>query len=299
MRAELSPDVGAVALAAWAAAEAAHIYSEVLFERLLAQVESNAPIETVACAWALKAALAAQHLGNTEELVDASARRLMSAQSSAGLFPHVLPASASGRLRAHIGCFADQVYPIQALSRLSVARGDPMALAAADACASRICALQGPAGQWWWHYDVRDGSVAEGYPVYSVHQHAMGPMALLDLKAAGGQDCWSHVILGVQWLYTHPETVETLVCPDKGVVWRKVARREPAKATRALAATSTAVMPGLHIPFIDAIFPPGRIDHECRPYELGWLIYAWCADGVVSQLSSFDRDLDENDGGES
>jgi len=21
--------------------------------------------------------------------------------------------------------------------------------------------------------------------------------------------------------------------------------------------------------------PPGRVDYECRPYELGWLLYAW------------------------
>ena len=43
--------------------------------------------------------------------------------------------------------------------------------------ASASCRV--PHGQWWWHYDVRDGSVVERYPVYSVHQHAMAPMALL------------------------------------------------------------------------------------------------------------------------
>ena len=49
-----------------------------------------------------------------------------------------------------------------------------------------ICELQGPDGQWWWHYDTRTGKVVEGYPVYSVHQDSMAPMALLDLEDAGG-----------------------------------------------------------------------------------------------------------------
>lgn len=275
LRAEAWPDAGAVALAAWSAAEAGGVCAAQLFAVLAARIESQAPIDTVDCAWALIAALAARHLGSTERLVELAGTRLRGAQSRAGLFPHLLPATASGRLRAHIGCFADQVYPIQALSRLSVARNDASALGAAESCAARICALQGPAGQWWWHYDTRDGSVVERYPVYSVHQHAMAPMALLDLQEAGGPDHWRSIILGLQWLDEHPETVETLVCPQKGVIWRKVARREPAKAARAVAAITTAMAPGLHLPMIDTLFPPGPVDHECRPYELGWLLYAW------------------------
>lgn len=284
-RAERSTDAGAIALSAWAAAEAGRFHAANLFEKLGVRIASPEPLATVECAWAVIAALAAERFGDTEKVAAAAASRLMEAQSQAGLFPHLLPASASGRLRAHIGCYADQVYPIQALARLSVARSDALALAAADACAARICALQGPAGQWWWHYDTRDGKVVEGYPVYSVHQHAMGPMALLDLMEAGGAAHWQPIVRGLGWLDTHPETVSSLVCPEKGVIWRKVARRERAKAARAIAAVTTAASPGLHLPLVNAIFPPGEVDHECRPYELGWLLYAWKADGVIASLS--------------
>jgi hypothetical protein len=38
---------------------------------------------------------------------------------------------------------------------------------------------------------------------------------------------------------------------------------------------TTALRPGLHLPGLDRAFPPDLIDHECRPYELGWLLYAW------------------------
>ena len=78
------------------------------------------------------------------------------------------------------------MYPIQALARLHRSADDPEALAVAGTVAGAICSAQGADGQWWWHYDSRTGAVVEGYPVYSVHQHAMGPMALLDLADAGG-----------------------------------------------------------------------------------------------------------------
>ena len=100
------------------------------------------------------------------------------------------------------------------------------ALQAADACAAMICDLQGPAGQWWWHYDSRNDRVLEGYPVYSVHQHAMAPMALHDLAAAGGADHGASIELGLSWLESPPELAVQLIDDEQGVVWRKVARRE-------------------------------------------------------------------------
>lgn len=286
VRATKSTDTGAIALAAWAAAEAGRFHSVPLFRQLGQLLAAGIPIATVHCAWTLTAALAARQFGDTQDIIALAAKRLMSELPSNGLFPHMLPASASGRLRAHIGCFADQVYTIQALARLHVAQPNALALSAAEACAERICALQGPSGQWWWHYDTRNGGVVEGYPVYSVHQHAMAPMALLDLKEAGGHDYLHAIIKGMRWLDEHPELSEPLVATGKGVIWRKVARREPKKAVRAISAVTTALMPGLHLPGLDTLFPPVSIDYECRPYELGWLIYAWRSGGVVERLAA-------------
>lgn len=283
-RAELSKDTGAIALAAWAAAEAANIHAATLFNSLDRLLTAEAHLATVDCAWVLMAALAAQHLGDASGLATRAAQRLFEAQGPFGLFPHMMPASSNGRLRAHVGCFADQVYPIQALARLHAARGDRAALAAAQKCADRICELQGPDGQWWWHYDVRDGQVVEGYPVYSVHQHAMAPMALLDLQEAGGTAFWDPIIKGLDWLERHPEVDEPLISDQQAVIWRKAARREPKKAVRALCTVTTALKPGLHLPWLHAAFPPNRVDYECRPYELGWLLYAWLSGGGVAQL---------------
>ncbi len=149
--------------------------------------------------------------------------------------------------------------------------------------------MQGKQGQWWWHYDTRNGEVVEGFPVYSVHQHAMAPMALLELVEAGGHDHRDSIALGVSWLRSHPEVIDELVAENLGVVWRKVGRQEPKKAVRAIAAAATAVKPGTRIPAVDLLFPPNRIDHECRPYELGWLLYAWAGNDVIAEIGSADR----------
>ena len=280
------PDPGAVALTAWAAAEVAGRFEPALFDRLRAWLADPAPLPTVDVSWMLTAAIEARALGDTAEVVDAARRRLLAEQGPQGIFPHMLPPSSQGRFRAHVGSFADQVYPIQALARYAAATGDGSALRAANLGAAQICRLQGEAGQWWWHYDARDGSVVEGFPVYSVHQHAMAPMILLDLAECGGDDHRDAVEKGLRWLTVHPEVFGELVDEVDGVVWRKVGRREPAKAVRKLNAVSTSLRPGLHVPGVDRVFPAGVIDLECRPYELGWLLYAWLRPSAARILGS-------------
>jgi hypothetical protein len=275
-------DLGAGALAAWAAAEVRGEAPAALFDRLLGQIKGSTTQPTVVYAWMLTALVAARELGDFDSAAEQAAERLLAAQGDHGVFPHALPAEALGRLRSHVGSLADQVYPLQALARYHVATGDPGALEAANRTAARIVAMQGDAGQWWWHYDVRTGGVVEDYPVYSVHQHAMAPMVLLDLREAGGVDHVPAIARGLAWLRTHPETRGELLDDRSGVIWRKVGRREPRKAVRYLRSVTTAVRPSLRLAGLDRVFPPGRIDYECRPYELGWLLYAWLASGVAA-----------------
>jgi hypothetical protein len=274
-------DLGSVALAAWAAAEIGEVADRQLLDRLIRVVCSDDAVPTVDFAWTLTALVAAGKYRELADLADRAAMRLRLAQGATGVFPHALPQHSLGRLRAHVGCFADQVYPIQALARHHAATGEPASLRAADRCAERIVRLQGPAGQWWWHYDVRTGEVVEGYPVYSVHQHAMAPMALFDLAEAGGADHRAAIAAGLSWLTDHPETPTSLLDEASGAIWRKVGRREPRKAVRSIRSASTALSPRLRLGLLDRVFRPTVIDYESRPYELGWLLYAWLSDGVV------------------
>lgn len=281
-RAERDADPGAIALAAWAVAEVEQRHADTLFSRMRDMLASGDPLPTIDVAWMLTAAVASAYLGDTDDVVTTARDRLLAEQGPTGLFPHALPPTSLGRFRSHVGSFADQVYPIQALARMAAVRADGAALTAANACAQRICALQGEAGQWWWHYDSRTGSVVEGFPVYSVHQHAMAPMALFDLFDAGGDDHRAAIVTGLSWLTTHPEVLEELVDDRLGVVWRKVGRREPAKAARKLSAVTTSLRPGFTLPGLARAFPTTLVDHECRPYELGWLLYAWLRQGTAA-----------------
>lgn len=280
-RALTQTDPGAVALALWASAEVSGAGDPALLSRLGAVLASGQPIPTVDLAWMVTAAVSVG--GSGERLAEHAAARLLRAQGAQGIFPHVAPAASQNRWRRHVACFADQVYPIQALARMFEVTQAPALLDAAEATAGRLCELQGSAGQWWWHYDARTGDVVERYPVYSVHQHSMAPMALFDLADAGGANRTREIIKGLRWLGNHPEVEEELVVDQPGVIWRKVGRREPAKAARKLAAVTTSIRPGMHVPGVDRAFPADRVDHECRPYELGWLLYTWLPARTVAR----------------
>ncbi|GII80766.1 hypothetical protein Sru01_57480 [Sphaerisporangium rufum] len=277
------PDVanlGDAALIAWAAAESGHPETGTALARLAeleARLTPGDPVYTVEAAWALAALVAADRAGaGAPDLAGrvAHARdRLLGGLGTDRLYRHVIgPAS---WYRAHVGCFADQVYPLQALARLHARTGDAEALAAAERIAAGICAAQGPQGQWWWHYDARTGEVVEGYPVYSVHQLSMAPMALLDLADAGGTSYLAEIARGLHWMTSRPETDEELIVEELDLTWRKAARDDPKKIVRGARAVATAVSPRARIAVLDRVYPPVAVDRECRPYELGWLLYAW------------------------
>ena len=268
--------LGDVALTCWAAAASRHDALPRALERLAQLDDLRRPTYVVDAAWTVSALVAARSLAHVEGHLERAKRRLIAARRGA-LFPR---ATSGGAIwyRDHVGSFADQVYPLQALARLHASADDQSALAAAERVAEAICAAQGEAGQWWWHYDSRFGDVVEGYPVYSVHQHAMAPMALMDLADAGGESHLDSVGRGLRWLSEPPETSEALVLDDPPITWRKVARADRRKTVRGLRAASTRIRPGWRISLLDRFFPPGVVDHECRPYQLGWLLFTWLSE---------------------
>ncbi|MCH8861777.1 MAG: hypothetical protein IID51_04615 [Proteobacteria bacterium] len=114
----------------------------------------------------------------------------------------------------------------------------------------------------------------EEFPVYAIHQDAMGPMALLDLQAACGVEHRHALEQSLNWLTHSPELNGTLIDEEAGVVWRKVARHEPGKLVRSIQAVVSRAHPALRVPGLGSVFRPGRVDWESRPYHFGWLLYA-------------------------
>lgn len=278
-------NLGDAALIAWAAAETGHPKLSDAVARVEALDDDGRPRYTVEAAWVLSALAAARSTVDVDRRLTVARDRLLRARiGDSPLFPHATGPGLVPWYRAHVSCFADQTYPLQALARTHAGGdggGDPEALAAADACAARICELQGDGGQWWWHYDARTGGVVEGYPVYSVHQHAMAPTALFDLADAGGTDFGRSIRRGLRWmtgvpeLAARPEKQEPLILDELGVTWRKVYRGDPKKAVRAARGLGTRVAPALRLKSLDRVYPAVSVDRECRPYEFGWMLHAW------------------------
>ncbi|MFW6146519.1 MAG: hypothetical protein ACOC7R_04215 [Planctomycetota bacterium] len=273
---DTAEDLGEVALALWAARALHHAHASIALARLQAMEVSGRPWPTVELSWALGALTAEDDATDDPALADRLARRLLDAyRPDSGLFAHGPAGGKAERLRAHVGDFADFVYPIFALATWARRSGKDEALAVARHSAERMCQLQGDEGQWWWHFDVRNGSIIERFPVYAVHQDAMAPMALLALADACGDRHNEAIARGLHWLVDPPETSEPLIDADEGIIWRKVARREPVKLARGLQAAASRLHPRLRAPGLDVLLPPGVVDYESRPYHMAWILYAW------------------------
>src|SRR4051812_30569539 len=165
------------------------VYRRINLFDALPRFQDYARASTTELAWLLTGLSLAQEAASPgdwqfEDLTVEVNQKLHANQGPHGIFGHLAPdRSVAGRVRGCIGSFADQVYPIFALSQFSRVVGDSASILHASQCAAAIVNAQGPNGEWWWHYHSGTGLVTLAYPVYSVHQDGMAPMALQALSA--------------------------------------------------------------------------------------------------------------------
>ncbi len=267
-------NVGDAAVTLWAASILGFQGTSALREHMIELQALDRPCPSVELSWVLMASCVDPALVELGYASRAANRLLEGFNATTGVFPHVTGDNGSG-LRGHVSCFADFVYPIQSLAAYHSRFNEPQALAAAVRCAEQACRTQGSEGQWWWHFDRRTGQVLERYPVYTVHQHGMGPMALFELQEAGGPSYQDAISRSLEWQLFSPEIGASTIDAQFNLIWRKVARREPKKLARKMQAAVSYLHPSLRVPALDLLMPAGSVDYECRPYELGWLLYAW------------------------
>lgn len=209
-----------------------------------------------------------EKLPDMKDVATETYRMLIKNQGEEGIFGHLATNGAlASMFRGRIGSFADQVYPIYAMTRFSQAYGDKSAIERALDCTLTICEAQGSLGQWWWHYDSSTGRVAGRLPVFSVHQHAMAPMALLALGEATQSDFTPWIYRGLQWIRRN-ELALDMEDACANVVWRSIYRSTARRVLR------------MAIAFLaqredDESRRGLKVMLECRPYELGWLLYAF------------------------
>jgi hypothetical protein len=152
------------------------------------------------------------------------------------------------------------------------------ALRSALSCTHALCRLQGPMGQWWWHYNARRGSVVSRYPVYSVHQDGMAPMALLTATEASGVSFADSIERGLNWIYGANELSFDLRDEASSVIWRNIyiPRHERYFEEAANLLGFRRCVPSLE---------RARVCFECHSYHLGWVLYAFAGRGTVLRKS--------------
>ena len=203
---------------------------------------------------------------------------------AADLFrPIARPSGVRSTLIHRVTSFAAQVYPLHGLATYHRVTGEAPAPALARV-AARIVEAQGPLGQWWWLYSTKTRAVLEGYPVYSVHQDGMAFMALLPLEALGVGAYREPLALGLEWLSDRNELSTDLVRRDPPFVFRNIQRAgSDADAMFGISRGNLArvVARSLRPGTDHTVADPGRLEvlRECRPYHLGWLLYAFALVG--------------------
>jgi hypothetical protein len=205
--------------------------------------------------------------------------RIEENQDEYGLFGHMnVKKSLAGRLRGRIGSFADQVYPIYAMAKFASIFHVEDPLGPALECATAVCGAQGGLGQWWWLHDTCSGQVSSRYPVYSVHQHGMAPMALFAIEEATGQCFHEFVYKGLNWICGGNELGLDMRDTAKNLIWRCMLPRNSQTKFWEMA---------LHV-----VRPPDKdmqprslkILCEQRPYEFGWLLFAFSKNAQAKPL---------------
>lgn len=198
---------------------------------------------------------------------------LFNSQSS--LFQRHNRGSMRQAVSRRVACFADQVYPIVAMSNYGMVFNDQRSIEMASSAVDQICKYQGQLGQWQWHYDVSGNKLSEEYPVFSVHQDSMAPMAILIGDKASNANHLKEIELGVRWLFGANELQQDLVLQDQGIVWRDIERCEPEKFSRSARGLCCVLgLKGVQR-YLGNLFSKFKVNYECRPYHLGWILYAW------------------------
>ncbi len=192
--------------------------------------------------------------------------RLTANQGAKGVFGHQAKAqSIKGMLRGKVGSFADQVYPIYAFSQYAKCTEGREPLGRALQCARMICEYQGPFGEWCWHYDSASGKLVESYPIYSVHQDGMAPMALFALGDVTGEDFTAWLAKGLKWIGGSNDLRVDMRSQEEAVIWRNFYLPTADRYLRQV--------PGLGGASRPVAIEKLKVNHECRPYELGWALY--------------------------
>jgi hypothetical protein len=255
------------------------LFNNSYLEQALSHYSDSRQASTGGLSWLL-AGIAHAHLACSRSIPDLTDvavdtyHLLEGNQSESGIFGH---SASAGFLRRNFlnrtGTFADQMYAIYAFTIFARAFQIEEPLDSALRCANSIRALQGELGQWWFLYDIRSSQVVNRYPLFSLHQDGIAPLALLALEEATGQIFHESVYKGMSWVDRPNELSDDLLNLDHRLIWDSIwpTRRISSYWERSLGFLNIS-----HKPQIQSL----RIQYAARADQLGWMLYAFGREGL-------------------
>jgi len=277
--------IGDLGLLLWASAlvspgEIDKILTKINFNNILNLYKNQQNKLTMELSWFLTGVLMASTFNETfkntiGDLPEKVFKLIRDNYGASGIFKHQVSTGFSGKFRSNIGSFADQVYPIYAFSLYAQIKKNYEALLIAKECAFKICEHQSTIGEWLWHYDSRNGKTISKYPIYSVHQDAMAPIALFAIQRATNINFDSYIYKGLDWLVENNSLNENMIDIKNNLIWSGIGPRDTERKIK-----STLK----HIGFrTKEEYSSLEIVKECWSYHLGWVLYAFA--GRVEYLN--------------
>jgi hypothetical protein len=229
------------------------------------RIGSDIPdLEGLELSWLL---IGAAESGSEPLFERALSRQLERVDSRSGLLRH-----RDSGLRSRLPNFATQIYGVLAMA-ISARHGQGHALASAERLADRLIELQNPDGGWPWIFDTASGNVVEPFEIYSVHQDAMAPMALLELSEVSGQSRFRDAAYrGLQWVFGKNAIGQSMLKREVGILHRSIRRRKGFDRVLLYVNTAGALLGRAPFREFDG---PLELNPTDRPYHLGWVLEAW------------------------
>ena len=274
--------------------------AKIVYEKLdnMLKKTSINSLMTISLAWILTGLSKSFALINEDEKVNKQLELLLtkllkSYNSKAGLFT-----SFNGKkknifakiIHSEIGCFADQVYSIIALSEYCKINDNQEVKSVVESATNRTISLQGNYGEWPWLFDVEKGTILEKYPIYSVHQTAMAPMALKTAGEVIGHNYGEIIEKSLEWFDKIDFDDNGFIDEEKNIIWRSIKKRGKTKSLlnhfglnyggitaddkkRIFKKIILNKLPLKH----ESIMEKLVVDYESRPYHYGWILYMFCS----------------------
>ena len=209
------------------------------------------------------------HEPGADEALSRVVAALRRRRAPSGLYVH----DGRSASRSRFPNFATEIYTVLALVSLARAGLDDDAREHAEILANLLVRFQDPDGGWPWLYDAERAEVVERYEVYSVHQDAMAPMAMLELSELTGDDSYATAaVRGLAWSRGHNELAFDLIDRDARFAHRSIRRKRPWDRVVLAANVAGARFAGRPLHRSGSFL---EVNRTCRPYHLGWMLEAW------------------------